>query len=80
MDLRKLWGRNIAGARQRKGMSQERLARTLDVSNQVVSRWERGVYAPRDQTRIRLAEILGVPVSALFPYPGEQANGDTEAA
>lgn len=71
-----MWGRNIADARQRSGMSQERLARTLDISNQVVSRWERGVYAPRDATRIRLAEVLGVPVAELFPYPG--LNGGTE--
>lgn len=80
MDFRIRWGRNIAEARRQLGMSQTDLGNAIPLRNKIaahtVSRWERGVTTPSDKTRIRLAEILGVPASVLFPYPDSEGNGE----
>lgn len=84
MDLRTRWGRNIAEARRRLGMSQTELGNAIPLQNKMsahtVSRWERGITAPSDENRIRLAEILGVPVAILFPYPEQPDSNGGEAA
>lgn len=86
MDFRTQWGRNIAEARHKLGISQTELGERIPLRNKhsfnTVSRWERGVAIPDDRHRVRLAEILGVPVARLFPYPDltNGDSGDTEAA
>lgn len=83
MDFRTQWGRNIAEARRRAGLSQTDLGNAIPLRNKIaahtVSRWERGVTVPNDETRIRLAQILGVSAAELFPYP-EGDNGGEAAA
>lgn len=49
----------------------------MATTQQNISKWERGVAAPRDDTRMRLAAILGVAVQDIFTYP---TNGEGEAA
>lgn len=80
MSYRRIWGENLKAARRRRDLTQENLARLLNCGQQNISRWERGVIVPRDATRMRLAEILGVPAARLFPYPEDTSDGDDTAA
>lgn len=52
--------------RERKGLSQEALARQLGVSRQTVANIERGANEPKVLLAIALAGLLGVAVSKLF--------------
>lgn len=61
-------------------MTQVQLAGALKVTQQLVSAWENGRMAPRDDRRIQIARILGVPTDELFAYPDEDPNGDKQAA
>lgn len=67
-ELRKQWGRNIAAGRKAIGLSrQEDLAAALRIRQSTVSKWERGVQAPRDDMKARLAALLHQDVQQLFP-------------
>lgn len=78
-EIRRLWGDNIRRGRallnnegsfrsaDQPAMSQVRLAQLLDVTQQSVSEWERGTSAPRDDMKVRLAEVLHQDVRQLFP-------------
>lgn len=83
MDFRTQWGRNIAEARRRAGLSQTDLGNAIPLRNKIaahtVSRWERSVLIPSDANRVRLAEILGVPAGELFPYPDGPKDGEKAA-
>ena len=59
-------GERIAGARKKKGMTQERLAGILEVSPQAVSSWERDEYLPDTKNLTALAEALNVSLDSLF--------------
>lgn len=52
--------------REKKGLTQEALARELGVSRQTVFNIERGTNEPRVLLAIALGAILGVTVSELF--------------
>jgi putative transcriptional regulator len=52
--------------RQRKGLSQEALARELEVSRQTIANIERGLSEPRVLLAIGIAIALGVTVGELF--------------
>lgn len=82
--LRYKWGILLRQARADLGLSQKEFAQTLGVAQEMVSRWENGLYAPRDETRPLIAAALGKTTAELFPYPDrppeDDANGDTEAA
>jgi transcriptional regulator with XRE-family HTH domain len=58
-------GQRIRAARENAGRSQSDLARLLPGKTEgpSVSRWERGVVMPRNETLDALAESLGVDVS-----------------
>lgn len=60
-------------------MTQVQLAAALGVTQQLVSAWEKGHSAPKDERRLQVARILGVKPEDLFAYP-EQGNGGEEAA
>lgn len=77
--VRTLWGQRIRTARQAVGMTQVQLAGALKVTQQLVSAWEHGLMAPRDDRRAAVARVLGVPVDQLFAYP-DPPNGDEVAA
>jgi transcriptional regulator with XRE-family HTH domain len=57
---------NIAAGRKSLGITQAVLAERLGVETETVSRFERGVSTPSLQTIERIAEVLGVTVSALL--------------
>lgn len=52
--------------REKKGWSQEELARRLDVSRQTVVNIERGISQPKVLLAIAIGALLGVALSDLF--------------
>lgn len=73
--LAQVVGENIAIRRRRLGLSQARLAETLDIGKDALSRMEKGIIAPK-MSRLRdIANALGCPVADLFR---EQDESGTE--
>ena len=58
-------GPRLARLRQERGLSQQELARALNVTRQAVSNWERGKTVPDVGTLCRLGEILQVDWNGL---------------
>lgn len=56
----------IKQLRTERQMTQRQLARTLDVGELAVSRWERGVNQPTVANVQRLAGAFNVPIAILF--------------
>lgn len=52
--------------RERKGLSQEALARKVGVSRQTIVNVERGTNEPRVLLALAIAAVLGVAVADLF--------------
>ena len=71
-------GARIRAARQAAGLSQEKLAERLGLTRQAVTKWETGQSAPSTENLLRLAEVLGVPVTALLDAsaPEQQMQAD----
>ena len=59
-------GKRIAALRREKGLKQDDLAQTLDVSPQAVSKWENDLTCPDISLLPKLAKILGVSVDELL--------------
>ena len=62
-------GKNIRRLRKQRGMSQEELARELDVSRAAVTQWETGWSKPRMGTIERLSTFFGVSKSEIIDGP-----------
>ena len=58
-------GQRIREHRRRAGMSQEALARQLDVSRQAVTKWESGRTLPTAENLAALAQLYQVPLEVL---------------
>jgi transcriptional regulator with XRE-family HTH domain len=56
------------------GLSQEALARLLDVAPNTISRWETGTYKPSLQDLESLSRVLGVSVLEFFPSDEEDKD------
>ncbi|MBQ5796026.1 MAG: helix-turn-helix transcriptional regulator [Kiritimatiellae bacterium] len=56
----------IKEARLAKGLSQGELAALCEISDSAVQMYEIGQRVPRDSVKVKLAEVLGVPVQDLF--------------
>jgi transcriptional regulator with XRE-family HTH domain len=56
---------HIRDARERRGLSQEELARILGTSRRMVIRWEHGTTQPSLKYQRLLATVLGLPLSYL---------------
>lgn len=71
-------GKTIAKYRQAAGLTQAQVAEILDISNDAVSRMERGGIMPTVARLIKLAEIFQCEVSDLLtessPLAGDQAK------
>jgi transcriptional regulator with XRE-family HTH domain len=61
-------GERIRAARQKKAMSQEKLAEALGVSKGAVSQWETNATSPRKDLLASLADVLGVTVNWLVGH------------
>ncbi len=59
-------GKNIAGFRKRKGLTQETLGQMLGVNNQAVSKWESEITMPDVLLLPRIAGALDVTLDDLF--------------
>jgi transcriptional regulator with XRE-family HTH domain len=66
MTFAKQFGRNVAAARKRAGLSQEALQFRAGVHRTVVSKVERGETIPRADTVARLAGGLGIGAGEFF--------------
>lgn len=73
-------GDRIRQLREHRELSQEALARAVHAkSSSDVSRWERGLVAPRAENLLRLADALGVSVDYLLGGETASSNGASEA-
>lgn len=59
-------GKKIAFYRKAKGMTQEELAKKLDVSAQAVSKWENDMTCPDIQSLVPLSKIFGTTTDELL--------------
>jgi transcriptional regulator with XRE-family HTH domain len=59
--------RELRSAYGGKGLSQEALAKELDVATNTVSRWETGTYKPAVDDLENLARFFGVSILEFFP-------------
>lgn len=64
----------IKTARDRKGMTQDELAKALGVTRNTVSQWESGETAPKRMRQMLVAKVLGIPLHAISPL---QVSGVT---
>lgn len=68
IETHRQWGRTLKSVREMRGFTTQRaLADQLGVTDAAVSNWERGVSAPRDYMRSRIAQVLECEPSVLFP-------------
>jgi transcriptional regulator with XRE-family HTH domain len=67
--LARLWGRRVAGLRRRHGISQQALGRRCAVTQQTISKVERGEVLPGDGLKVALATALAVSPGELFAWP-----------
>jgi transcriptional regulator with XRE-family HTH domain len=58
------------------GISQEALARELDVAPNTISRWETGIYQPGLADLENLARFFGVSIISFFPHDTEDPEND----
>jgi transcriptional regulator with XRE-family HTH domain len=63
------WGTRVSRARLERGLSQHELALASGVTQQTISKVERGTVCPHDRLKLRLAVALGRSPETLFPWP-----------
>ena len=59
-------GQRIQEMRIQKEMSMEQMAKTLGTSYSAISMYENGERIPRDEIKIKIAELFGVSVETIF--------------
>ncbi|MBN8645846.1 MAG: ImmA/IrrE family metallo-endopeptidase [Planctomycetes bacterium] len=62
-------------ARDAAGLSQQALAKALEITQATISRWEHGLFGPSDAELARMAEVLGVPSSFFTRDIGPMGGG-----
>lgn len=66
-------GQRIKKARTEAHMTQEELATKLNIPYQSISQWERNLRNPKKENLQRIAEALGVSITAFYDFtPDEQ--------
>ena len=63
------FGYRVRLARLERGLTQEKLAREVDVTLRTVQRWEDNTAAPGSVQLLGLAMALGVTIDSLYPEP-----------
>lgn len=82
MELIEYVGRRIRDLRMsygEEGISQEALAKALDVASNTISRWETATYRPSLEDLDKLARFFGVSILEFFP-PDDATSNDQIAA
>jgi transcriptional regulator with XRE-family HTH domain len=68
-------GKNIKSERNKKGLTQEKLAERVGVSNNFISYIESGKKVASIKTVNKIAEVLDIPIADLFKdIPGEKRS------
>ena len=67
-------GKMIYQLRRKKGMTQNDLAKKMNVSDKAVSKWERNLSYPDISSIPKLAEILGTTVEELLNAQSKNNN------
>lgn len=57
----------MKGAREARGLSQERAAKEIGVSRQALAQWEDGQTFPSRKRTLRIAQVYGISASSLDP-------------
>ena len=65
---------NLKRLRNQHQYTQEMLAEELDVSRQVIAKWERGDSTPELDICVKLAELYGVTLDNLVNYNEEETG------
>jgi transcriptional regulator with XRE-family HTH domain len=73
-------GRRVRSLRLEKGMSQEKLGNQLALTFQQIQKYENGTNRIGAAKLQRIAQILGVSVSALYPDPVPAGRTSQEVA
>jgi len=75
-NIEKLIGTQIAKIRKECGITQERLAASVNVATETISRLERGVSIPSLATMERISHALHCPLKEFFDveYPQKSTN------
>lgn len=71
--------RELRSAYGGKGLSQEALAKELQVATNTVSRWETGTYKPAIDDLEKLARVFGVSILEFFPKEESKINEQVSA-
>ena len=75
-NIEKLIGAQIARVRKERGMTQERLAASVNVATETISRLERGVTMPSLITLGKISHALHSPLKDLFDFEYPKSKGD----
>ena len=74
-------GHRVRSLREERGLTQQSLARAAGIATDMVSRLENGHYSsPGLRTLLRIADGMGLPVSALLPDVHNIAHTTPEGA
>ena len=57
---------SLAAARVNANLTQAEAAKALQVSNQTIVNWEKGVRTPSYATLKALSELYGIPINNIF--------------
>ncbi len=77
MDIKKLLGQRIKDLRKSLGMTQEQLAEKANISVTFIGLTERGINIPSIKTCDKIARAIGVSLSELFIFEGENEKEKT---
>jgi len=75
-NIEKLIGAQIARVRKERGITQERLAASVNVATETISRLERGVSMPSLITLEKISHALHSPLKDLFDFEYPESKGD----
>ncbi|NIM04412.1 MAG: helix-turn-helix domain-containing protein [Armatimonadetes bacterium] len=75
MDIYRRIGERIRHARSRAGLTQPQLARLLNVSKGIISRWETGLARPSLDRLEPLARRLEISLEAMLGFTGVEETG-----
>ena len=70
------FGRRLAQLRLERGLSQKAISRELEIGDELMSKYERGLHTPRLGTLVRLRTVLSVSLD--FLLAGASADGITD--
>lgn len=65
-----LFGHNLQHRREEMGVGQAQLAKRVGVTQQTISRWEKGEIVPPPKRLSQLAAALGIDLDTMLGYAG----------